>query len=544
MRPLAFALLAVPLLVVGPAAVPARSEAAPPARPPAEIPRDHWAYDAIRALASRGLVHGYRDDRFLGVRILTRFEMASLVKRVLDNWVELAGPEGVDRALEEQPGTAAARGQRGPEDAVPTGHPLPTTAPRVDFQPEDLDLTRRLVDEFSVELAVIGADLSQGMSRLEALERRVGQLEQSAVETAGPLQRLIQDVARIDRVRFVGYIQSRYESFEHTREAVAADGRPSVADRFTNRRVRLTANARPTDRVGLKWQFDGAPSALETRDAWIDYFFTGNPATGYTASFGQMKIPFGFEVVQSSSVREHPERARIARHYYPGERDRGAKLASPTGGRYFWEVGVFNGKIGPGRPGLNANDNNNDKTVAGRIRTTTLNRRLDLGLSADYGRQLWTSLPAPYRGVTPTPQTPVEATKFLLGADFQWFPRPGTKLQGEYVWGQAAGVQARGYILQLAHDLDRKHQLVVKYDWFGADRMVFSPVGAGGTPIGDSVPYDGTLSNLTLGVIRRLDASTRIKLMYEINGIGRPNQDYGPVPWQGNVARLEVITVF
>ena len=43
-------------------------------------------------------------------------------------------------------------------------------------------------------------------------------------------------------------------------------------------------------------------------------------------TLGQFKIPFGFEVLQSSSDREMPERTAMARALYPGERDRGGRM--------------------------------------------------------------------------------------------------------------------------------------------------------------------------------------------------------------------------
>ena len=41
---------------------------------------------------------------------------------------------------------------------------------------------------------------------------------------------------------------------------------------------------------------------------------------------GQFKVPFGYEVLQSSADREMPERARVIQALFPGERDRGARL--------------------------------------------------------------------------------------------------------------------------------------------------------------------------------------------------------------------------
>lgn len=353
-----------------------------------------------------------------------------------------------------------------------------------------------------------------------------------------------------ERLRFSGYVQGRFEAFGNTSEADPPGPGGPVVDTFTMRRVRLVAAARPTEKIGARLQLDGAGGSVATRDAWLDYFFTGDPATGHTVTFGQMKVPFGFEVVQSSGAREAPERGRVVRFFFPGERDRGLKLASPTGQRFFYEVGVFNG-IAPGRSGVNVGDNNNDKNVSGRVRAN-LAEGLTVGASFDFGRTLRTSMAT---GETPRPSGPASAAnpyeddKRVYGVDAQWRLGGSTELRGEYVTGKANGADASGYILQWIQGIGPRTQFVTKYDWFGLDGRAVAPVGAAGTPVGDSVSYEGTLSNLAFGVVHRLDSSTRVKLFYEIHGRGRerlPNVpgDAGIVPWLGNVLRFEAITVF
>ena len=42
------------------------------AQPFADVPTNHWAYDAIAELAAKGLVEGYPDGTFKGDRAATR----------------------------------------------------------------------------------------------------------------------------------------------------------------------------------------------------------------------------------------------------------------------------------------------------------------------------------------------------------------------------------------------------------------------------------------------------------------------------------------
>src|SRR5215467_12927105 len=53
------------------------------AQPFADVPTNHWAYDAIAELAAKGLVEGYPDGTFKGDRAMTRYEMAMVVARLL-----------------------------------------------------------------------------------------------------------------------------------------------------------------------------------------------------------------------------------------------------------------------------------------------------------------------------------------------------------------------------------------------------------------------------------------------------------------------------
>jgi S-layer homology domain len=53
------------------------------ATPFADVPSNHWAYQAIASLAADGLIEGYSDGQFKGDRPLSRYEMAVLVARVI-----------------------------------------------------------------------------------------------------------------------------------------------------------------------------------------------------------------------------------------------------------------------------------------------------------------------------------------------------------------------------------------------------------------------------------------------------------------------------
>ncbi|GHV27531.1 S-layer protein [Synergistales bacterium] len=48
-----------------------------------DVPANHWAYDAVSQLASRGVISGYPDGSYKGAQPATRYEMASVVARAV-----------------------------------------------------------------------------------------------------------------------------------------------------------------------------------------------------------------------------------------------------------------------------------------------------------------------------------------------------------------------------------------------------------------------------------------------------------------------------
>src|ERR1041385_8025277 len=100
------------------------------AQTPKDVPREHWAYSAVEDLASKGLIKGYPPNGdFFGKRTVTRYEMATIIQRVLARVDELLGKK-------------ADKGETGGG-----------------VQPAQLEEVRKLVSDFKVELTVIGTDL-------------------------------------------------------------------------------------------------------------------------------------------------------------------------------------------------------------------------------------------------------------------------------------------------------------------------------------------------------------------------------------------------
>lgn len=54
------------------------------ANPFADVPRKHWAYDAVNKLAATGIIDGYGDGTFKGDKTITRYEMAQIVSKAMN----------------------------------------------------------------------------------------------------------------------------------------------------------------------------------------------------------------------------------------------------------------------------------------------------------------------------------------------------------------------------------------------------------------------------------------------------------------------------
>lgn len=51
-----------------------------------DVPKDHWAYQAVQKLAEDGVIEGYSDGEFKGDRPLTRYEFSMVVAKAIDKF--------------------------------------------------------------------------------------------------------------------------------------------------------------------------------------------------------------------------------------------------------------------------------------------------------------------------------------------------------------------------------------------------------------------------------------------------------------------------
>ena len=58
-----------------------------------DVAENHWAYQYVTTLAKKGLLEGYPDGEFKGDRMMTRYEFAAIVYRIVESGVGSTDPE-------------------------------------------------------------------------------------------------------------------------------------------------------------------------------------------------------------------------------------------------------------------------------------------------------------------------------------------------------------------------------------------------------------------------------------------------------------------
>jgi hypothetical protein len=222
--------------------------------------------------------------------------------------------------------------------------------------------------------------------------------------------------------------------------------------------------------MGFEVQYHAAPAGTPEQivnDAFVEYY----PSESVTLRAGQFVKPFGFDVQQSSSVRENPERGIFEGSFFPGERDRGFMIAAKLDslGNMWKGTEVFAGAFNGNRFFA---DNNRQLNYDIRIRRLFERLSLAVGVSAQIGRQL---LPDGVRG---------NNRENVFGADLQWaWKRLGVR--AEFVGGNMPstllsltpqfapafrpGAHAAGGSASSIFKLTDKDQVYARYDQFNRD---------------------------------------------------------------------------
>ncbi len=298
-----------------------------------------------------------------------------------------------------------------------------------------------------------------------ALKARVDALAKEVAETKKGL-------APLQRLRFSGYVQARWEWLE----AARYNGTPGVAppnDNFYIRRARFKA-VYDADWSQYVLQIDALPRGVTVKEAFV----TLKLPKGLAVDAGLQLLPFGWEVpLRSSADLDLLERALVSDYYVGGQYDLGVALSGAFG-VFNFKVGLFNGNGTAAWAFANASsgfDNDQRKDVIGRL-------GLDFGMVTG-GVSGWWGKTINY-GAAGDPMY----DRYRVGGDLQVYlkllPFGATSLKGEYIWGRtglgnlnngaglALGQSGHGWYALVTQNVGPWNQLAARWDEFTPNNNV------------------------------------------------------------------------
>ncbi len=372
--------------------------------------------------------------------------------------------------------------------------------------------------------------LEQGAPTAPSLEERVAELEGKLAKADETVSSLESSVSSLNKLKISGYVQGRYEWHDD-----AADGWENYRsqNRFSVRHGYLSA--RYAGKYGEYYlQFDG-----NNRDGFVMKDAEASLIEPWTPlhiklTFGQFKVPFGYEIGQSDADREMPERAAVVTGVFPSDRDRGVRLQA----KYEMlnlKVALVNGagiKDPTDKNGFTVNGYapNGFKTVVGRVGVDL--GSLVGGVSGMWGKILDT-------GKNPLADYDYTTYKYYeqlrLGADVQatidWPGLGGMAIKGEVIWARKKNLdyndlkadpcrdsRSFGWIVTLVQNIGDYVGVALRLDQY-------DPLLSGSIPgscvekvtKGDSIDKrDGDrLTRLGVAVLVHASANTKLTLSYE-----------------------------
>jgi hypothetical protein len=327
----------------------------------------------------------------------------------------------------------------------------------------------------AVETPAEAPSTSSPEERLSTVEAKLEGLQESTAADHAVVDAL-------KKIKVSGYIQGRYEWKDEAGAGLnAAGSAPVSSNRFRVRRARLKTTYQGTLsefvlQIDAVPPSSSGPDGVTLKDAEASLFLDENTIPSSVPfevrlTVGQFKVPFGFEILQSSGEREMPERSAMMGAFFPGERDRGVRLQAKFG-MFRLSTAIINGNVFPAlynpTPSTPFNytfneDQSSGKDWAGRV-------GVDLGFvvvggSWYYGRTILATNLRPASGMTAA--VPVGYLRFdrlRLGADAQAYVDipmvGGLTVRGEIIHASETNTDYAGVTADKCRD-------VKSLGWYG-----------------------------------------------------------------------------
>lgn len=322
---------------------------------------------------------------------------------------------------------------------------------------------------------------------------------------------------KFDHLRIGGYIQPQFQvaGSKGAKNVEGGDFSANVSNRFMLRRSRVRIDYMHFEEgkkpgIQIVFQFDANERAFTVRDVWGRVFENNFKLMSFT--MGMFARPFGFETNLSSSDRESPERGRMNQLLMKSERDLGAMISldsrKPDSKIKFLkaDIGVFNGQ------GINAaGDFDNVKDIIGNIslKPVHIHKRvvLSAGASVLYGGLMQNTKyvystgreQADWKVLVDSSENNLHKTSprhyFGANAQLKYMNAKGltTEFRAEFMAGKQTGTANNSetpvalisgndgfrirefngaYIYLLQQVFNKKHQLLLKYDWYDPNTKI------------------------------------------------------------------------
>lgn len=279
------------------------------------------------------------------------------------------------------------------------------------------------------------------------------------------------------KIKLAGYTQLRYRQFDEQ----------GKIDQFDIRRARLDIKGAISPRWNYRLQVEFANS-VKLLDAYAEYKLNDY----LNVTLGQAKIPFSLENLASSSKLDLIDRSQVVEALVGRGKDvignhSGRDIGVQVGGTIFkyegrafvdYKIGVFNGQ------GINTGDNNQHKDIAARLIFHPI-KGLDISGAIYDGEANIAS---------------VNSKRDRYGFDFNYSWQNLT-FSSEYIHGEDGQKSKEGFYLQTGYYfLDKKLQIVAKYDTYDADKAV----------------SDNTSTLYVLGATYNFNNNARFQINYTI----------------------------
>lgn len=394
-------------------------------------------------------------------------------------------------------------------------------------------------------LTVFGALFMICNNNLKAQETTENPLD----TLARTVQNITDELNKMKRLKITGYMQPQFQYIDSAGAASFAGGdfASGSNSRFMMRRGRFKFTY-DYENVRLMINTDVTEKGLFMRETYLKV--TGKRKKMFSLIAGLLQDQFGFELTQSSSERETPERARYNQTLFPTERDLGIfgslvfpKTSSLNGLKL--DVAVMNGSAGV------ASEFDSNKDFTGRLQyaRTTKSEKVAyafggsyyyggyrIGTPKDYNSTTLANGDNGFAFATDTANYNRVAQRIYMGVDaqmtFDW--KAGfTTLRAEYIQGEQPGTDKssksigaantsviyhrnfNGAYFYFIQDIgESKFQVVAKYDWYDPNVKVKGiEIGKTGTNTksGD-IRYD----TYTFGVTYRLNTNVKLMTFYDI----------------------------